>query len=122
MVTKSTLRVLRWLNSLLLLKLIVCSLRVDLNGEMFGLSGRVSSVIAFIVTCLGLVFAIALIRNGDHGVLQIAMTAVYLFLMFTIVLESETFSPGNQGFRLRFNRAIWMASPIHWSVERLRDL
>jgi len=39
-----------------------------------------------------------------------------------IELESETFSPGNQGFRLRFNRAIWMASPIHWSVERLRDL
>ena len=37
-------------------------------------------------------------------------------------LENETFSPGNQGFRLRFNRAIWMASPIHWSVERLRDL
>jgi hypothetical protein len=40
----------------------------------------------------------------------------------TYCLESETFSPGNQGFRLRFNRAIWMASPIHWSVERLRDL
>jgi hypothetical protein len=44
------------------------------------------------------------------------------YIHLYLVLESETFSPGNQGFRLRFNRAIWMASPIHWSVERLRDL
>ncbi len=45
-----------------------------------------------------------------------------IFCCESFHLESETFSPGNQSFRLRFNRAIWMASPIHWSVERLRDL
>ena len=37
-------------------------------------------------------------------------------------LESETFSPGNQGLSLRLMPAFWMASPIHWSVERLRVL
>jgi hypothetical protein len=61
--------------------------------------------------------------STQHGGTFIGFFPVFgRFSCLNLKLESETFSPGNQGFRLRFNRAIWMASPIHWSVELLRDL
>jgi hypothetical protein len=50
------------------------------------------------------------------------MTRKFFYLVIFGYLESEKFWPSNQGLSLRFMRAIWMASPIHWSADRLRVL
>src|SRR5207249_10058593 len=42
-----------------------------------------------------------------------------IFEVYCQKLQSETFWPGNQVFSFRFILAMWMASLIHWSVERL---
>jgi hypothetical protein len=110
MITQSTVRVLRYLNSILAVTLIVSSFGVNLNGELFGISAEVSFWIALFGTIGGLLCVFLLIIGGDRGFILIMQTALYVFLLFTLVCyfkgyvllapvsrENQIFKEGRKG-------------------------